>query len=71
MQLTSFAESAVMALDTEEGLALLDLIGMILATAGTHEEISLAPEVREVLNQLVEGLLPLRDQGCHTTREAR
>lgn len=71
MQLTSFAESAVMALDTEEGLALLDLVGMILATAETHEEMTLAPEVRQVLNQLVEGLLPLRDQGRHTSRETR
>lgn len=71
MQLTSFAESAVMTLDIEQGLALLDLIEMILATAETHEEMSLGSEVREVLNQLMEGLLPLRDQERHTSREAR
>lgn len=51
-----------MVLKTQESLALLDLVALILATAETHAVMELPQSVQGCLEQLAEVLQPIQDQ---------
>ena len=62
MKISSFADSAVMALKTEECLALLDLVALILATTEQQQEIALPEQVQGCLEELEAVLQTIKDQ---------